>query len=70
MKLAWLSREALNVVWTRDTKSNPRAADRSDDPLSWVLLILAVVLALIVVVETATSVRGVIARDQTKVTDG
>jgi len=44
---------------TRNTKSKRRAADEETaDPLGWLALIVAAVLALVVAIESTPSVRG------------
>jgi len=42
----------------RNTKSNRQPIDESADPLGWIALIVAALLALVMVIQTTPSVRG------------
>lgn len=48
----------LNVMGVRNTKSKLQAAEESDDPLTWIGLIVAALLALALAIESAPAVRG------------
>lgn len=57
---------AFDVMSTRNTKSKPQPTDAAADALTWVGLILAAALALVVAVQSTPSLRGLSSGDQTE----
>lgn len=59
---------AFRVMETRNSKSKPSRTEELSDGLTWVGLIFAAVLALMVVIQSTPAIRDALGGGQTEVT--